>query len=189
MTGGPAFALFDTPIGTCGIVWKGGAVVATALPAGDAEALKRDLARRYPDAVEAPMPPGVAAMADAIVALLGEGGCAPDLSLLDFSAIEPFERRVYDAALAIPPGETRTYGELAAAIGAPGAARAVGRALGRNPFPIVVPCHRILAASGGSGGFSAPGGALTKMRLLDIERAASGAAPGLFGTLPWQVRA
>ena len=188
MTGGPAFALFETPIGTCGIVWKGGAVVATALPDASREALACTLRRRIPGVVEDAMPPAIAALAEAIVSLLGEGGVKPDLSLLDFSGVDPFERRVYDAALAIPRGETRTYGELAAMIGSPGGARAVGRALGRNPFPIVVPCHRILAASGGSGGFSAPGGALTKMRLLDIERATSGHAPSLFDALPWQVR-
>ncbi|WP_106638535.1 methylated-DNA--[protein]-cysteine S-methyltransferase [Allosphingosinicella vermicomposti] len=185
---GPAFALFGTPIGTCGIVWKGGAVVATALPDTSRGALALKLQRRFPDAAEAAMPPAIAALAEAIIALLGPSATEPDPSLLDFSGVDSFERRVYDAALAIPRGETRTYGELAAAIGSPGAARAVGRALGRNPFPIIIPCHRILAASGGSGGFSAPGGALTKMRLLDIERAASGAAPGLFDMLPWQVK-
>ena len=80
-----------------------------------------------------------------------------------------FHRRVYDAARAIPPGKTLAYGEIAERIGAPGAARAVGQALGRNPFPIVVPCHRVLAAGGKIGGFSAHGGTATKRRMLAIE--------------------
>ncbi len=83
----------------------------------------------------------------------------------------------------IPPGETLTYGEVAARIGEPGAARAVGTALGQNPFPIVVPCHRVLAANGRTGGFSARGGVATKMRMLSIERARTGSAPTLFDAL------
>ena len=107
---------------------------------------------------------------------------------LDLGEASEFERRVYAAALAIPPGETRTYGELAAAIGAPEAAQAVGRALGRNPWPIIVPCHRILASGGGSGGFSAPGGAATKLKMLEIEGARRGGDPGLFERLPWAMK-
>ena len=90
---------------------------------------------------------------------------------LAFERVGAFEASVYRAALAIPWGETRTYGALAAALGDPGAAQAVGQALGRNPWPIVVPCHRITAADGRAGGFSAPGGAATKLRLLEIEGA------------------
>jgi methylated-DNA-[protein]-cysteine S-methyltransferase len=79
--------------------------------------------------------------------------------------------RVYACTRAIPPGRTRTYGEIAAALGDPGLSRAVGQALGRNPWPIVIPCHRVTAVDGRAGGFSAPGGAATKLRLLDIEGA------------------
>jgi methylated-DNA-[protein]-cysteine S-methyltransferase len=85
-------------------------------------------------------------------------------------------------------GEVRTYGEIAEAIGSPGAARAVGRALGRNPIPIIIPCHRVLAASGGSGGFSAPGGTDTKFRILAIERARRSGAAELFEHLPLAVK-
>ena len=106
---------------------------------------------------------------------------------LETSALDPFEREVYAAARAIPAGEVRTYGELAAAVGRPGAARAVGRALGRNPWPIVVPCHRILAANA-AGGFSAPGGTDTKFRLLEIEGARRPGPPQLFDALPLAVR-
>jgi methylated-DNA-[protein]-cysteine S-methyltransferase len=91
--------------------------------------------------------------------------------------VPEFHRRVYDVARAIPPGETLSYGEVAARLGEPAAAQAVGRALGRNPFPIVVPCHRVVAANGALHGFSAPGGIETKRRMLAIEGAL---APALF---------
>ena len=99
---------------------------------------------------------------------------------LDLDSVAPFNRRVYEIARAIPPGETSTYGQIAKAMGEPGAARAIGKALGDNPWPIIVPCHRVLAADGKSGGFSAPGGVDTKARLLTIERARTSAAPTLF---------
>jgi methylated-DNA-[protein]-cysteine S-methyltransferase len=104
-------------------------------------------------------------------------GEARDLSAiaLDMDGLPSFQRRVYEAARAIPPGETLSYGEVAARLGAPGSARAVGQALGRNPFAIVVPCHRVLAAGGKAGGFSANGGVATKLRLLALEGARAGA--------------
>ncbi len=117
---------------------------------------------------------------DGIVALLhGEAG---DLSAieLDMDGVPPFHRRVYALARTIAPGETMSYGEIAAQLGAAGSARAVGQALARNPFAIVVPCHRVLAAGGKVGGFSANGGTTTKLRLLSIERARTGDAPTLF---------
>ena len=91
-----------------------------------------------------------------------------------------FDRQVYDVARTIPPGETASYGAIATRLGVPGAAREVGRALGRNPFAIVVPCHRVVSADGRLGGFSANGGTATKRRLLSIEGAAA-APPTLFG--------
>ncbi len=90
---------------------------------------------------------------------------------LDMEGVPPFYRRVYDIARTIPPGRTLTYGDVAIKLGDPTNARAVGQALGRNPFPIVVPCHRVLAAHGSIGGFSASGGAATKRRMLMIEGA------------------
>jgi methylated-DNA-[protein]-cysteine S-methyltransferase len=96
---------------------------------------------------------------------------------LDMQGVPPFHRRVYEVARGIPAGSTLSYGEVAARLGSPGSARAVGQALGRNPFAIVVPCHRVLAAGGRIGGFSANGGARTKLRLLEIEGARKGAAP------------
>ncbi len=124
----------------------------------------------------------------AIVRLLS--GERVDLSFIqvDLDEAGEFEQRVYSAARAIPAGETLTYGELAAKVGVPEGAQAVGQALGRNPCPIIVPCHRILAADGKSGGFSAPGGAETKVRMLDIEGARRGAQPQLFDRLAWATK-
>jgi methylated-DNA-[protein]-cysteine S-methyltransferase len=118
-----------------------------------------------------PPPAEVQCAVDRIAALLlGE---ASDLATiaLDMDDVPAFHRRVYETARAIPPGMTLSYGDIAARVGAPGAARAVGQALGRNPFPIVVPCHRVLAAGGKIGGFSAQGGIATKRRMLAIEGA------------------
>jgi methylated-DNA-[protein]-cysteine S-methyltransferase len=98
--------------------------------------------------------------------------------------VPPFERRVYEVARTIVPGATLAYGDIAARLGAPGEARAVGQALGHNPFPLVVPCHRVLAAGGKVGGFSANGGIATKLRLLSIEGAQTSSAPPLFEKLP-----
>src|SRR5207245_8475160 len=105
---------------------------------------------------------------------------ARDLSVivLDMERVSPFHRRVYEAARAIPAGATLSYGDVATRLGAPGAARAVGQALGRNPFAIVVPCHRVLAAGGKVGGFSANGGITAKLRLLSIEGAQANGAAG-----------
>lgn len=99
---------------------------------------------------------------------------------LDYSAQPEFHRNVYDITRAIDPGRTLTYGEVAARAGAPGAAQAVGQALGRNPIPLIVPCHRVLAADHGLHGFSAPGGVATKARLLEIERTSGFGEPTLF---------
>lgn len=172
-----AFALFDTAIGRCGIAWGARGVTAVQLPERDEAATRARVLARAPAAREemAP-PPDVRRAIDGIADLLA--GEPTDLGAvpLDMEALPAFQRRVYQAARAIPQGATWTYGELAMRIGEPGAAQAVGQALGRNPFPLVVPCHRVLAAGGQIGGFSAPGGAATKRRLLSIEGAAIGGA-------------
>ncbi|HKX43462.1 MAG TPA: methylated-DNA--[protein]-cysteine S-methyltransferase [Burkholderiaceae bacterium] len=177
----PAYALFETPIGDCAIVWAEHGVIGVYLPEADAPATRARLLRRHRDAVDTAPPPDVQAAVDAIVALL-HGARDDDLQsiALDLGRIPEFNRRVYAIARAIPPGQTRTYGEIAAELGDVGLARAVGQALGANPFPIVVPCHRVMAAGGRAGGFSAPGGLATKLKLLEIERAPLGGAPGLF---------
>lgn len=144
------------------------------LPEADDEATRDRLLHRFPQARETAAPPAhVQTAIDAIVTLLA--GESSDLSgiVLDTEGVPPFERRVYEVARGIPPGAMLTYGEIATGLGAPGAARAVGQALARNPWAIVVPCHRVLAAGGRTGGFSAHGGTATKMRLLAIESAHS----------------
>ena len=163
------FALFDTPIGACGIAWSDHGVVSVQLPAASRPAARARLRREFPDARESPPTQEVQRAIEGIVALLS--GEARDLSFveLDMRHVPPFNRRVYEVARTIQPGATLSYGEIARHLGEPGAARDVGSALGQNPFSIVVPCHRVLAANGKLGGFSAHGGVKTKLRLLSIE--------------------
>jgi len=174
------YAVFDTAIGACGIAWGDHGLTGVWLPEASEEALRARMRRRLPGAHEITPPAAVQRAIDGIVALLG--GEPRDLLdvALDLREIPAFHRRVYDIARRIAPGATLSYGEVAQRLGEPGAARAVGQALGRNPFPIVVPCHRVLAAHAASGGFSAPGGVATKLKLLTIERARFGSEPGLF---------
>jgi len=176
-----AIALFDTAIGRCGIAWSERGVVGVQLPEADATATQALLTRRFPGAAQRLPPAEVASAIAAIAALLrGEADDMPGIAL-DMQAVPPFERSVFEAARSIAAGSTLTYGELARQIGAPGSARAVGQALGRNPFAPVVPCHRVLAAGGRPGGFSAHGGLATKLRLLEIEGAPGFGAGSLFG--------
>lgn len=175
------YALFPTAIGHCGMAWQGALLVGVQLPEDSGEAQTRArMQRRFPQLAECTMPPPVAAWAARVAALLQ--GAHDDLCdvPLALDTMPPFNARVYELARRIPPGKTMTYGEMAAALGEPGAARAVGQALGHNPFAPVVPCHRILAANGRPGGFSAGGGALTKLRMLQIEGACPGGTPSLF---------
>ena len=185
---GSGYALFDTPIGRCAIVWRGGRIAGAALPEASDERLRARLHSRFPDCDEAEPPAAVSEAIGEVVALLS--GQRKDLTglELDLGSLSDFDRAVLDAARRIPCGEVRSYGEIAAEIGAPGAAQAVGLALGRNPIPIVVPCHRVLAASGKSGGFSAPGGVATKFRILEIEGARRPGPPELFESLPLAVK-
>lgn len=177
------FALFETPVGHCGIAWGSAGLTGVQLPEHDAAATRARMVRRFPQVPECPPPAPVARAIDRIVALLhGRPGPPVDLSdiALDMAGVPPFHQRVYALARRMAPGETMTYGEMARRLGDPGAARAVGQALGHNPFAPVVPCHRVLAADGRPGGFSAEGGARTKLRLLEIEGAQLGCGPGLF---------
>jgi methylated-DNA-[protein]-cysteine S-methyltransferase len=176
----PGIALFETAIGVCGISWSDRGITAVQLPAAREDLTWARLRRRARSARELSAPPQVASAIDGITAVLA--GEAADLSQieLDLAGVEPFDRRVADVARTIPAGETLTYGEIATRIGAPGEAREVGAALGRNRFPIIVPCHRVVAANGKLGGFSGPGGPRTKLRLLEIERRGHGATPALF---------
>ena len=175
-----SYTLFSTPIGLCGIAWAGSGIVGIWLPDADERKTRARLLRRLPAAAEGPPPAEVGVAIEAITALLS--GDRRDLSgiPLDFAGVPDFALRVYRIARSIPPGETLTYGEVARRLGDPLRAREVGQALARNPFPIVVPCHRVLAANGKSGGFSAPGGVSTKLRLLEIEGARAQSIPSLF---------
>lgn len=163
-------AFFATALGDCGIAWREDAIAGVQLPERTPAATRARLRRRFPSAHEMSPPPRVQSAIDEIVALLS--GEPRDLAhvALDMQGVPEFNRRVYQVARRIAPGETLTYGELAARLGDPGAARAVGQALGENPFPIVVPCHRVLAAGGRTGGFSGGAGVPTKLRMLAIER-------------------
>jgi O-6-methylguanine DNA methyltransferase len=174
-----SYTLFNTAIGVCGIAWGDHGVTGVQLPEADERKTRARLLRRT-QAREAPPPAEVQRTIDGITALLR--GERSDLSAaaLDMERVEPFERRVYEIARAIAPGATRSYGEIATQLGDAALARDVGQALGRNPFPLIVPCHRVLAAGGKAGGFSANGGVTTKLRLLSIERARTSEEPTLF---------
>ncbi len=172
--------LFDTAIGPCGIAWNEAALAAVQLPETTRSGTLRRMLRSTGEAPECAPPAFVQAAIARIQALLE--GARDDLAdlPLDLEGLPPFQRRVYEVTRAIPPGEVLTYGEVARRVGEPGAARAVGQALGANPFAPVIPCHRVLAAGGKSGGFSAEGGAQTKLRMLEIEGCRFGGQPGLF---------
>lgn len=175
------FCLFDTPIGACAIAWSEAAIVGVLLPEDHGEGQTRSrMQRDVPDVEEIAPPAWVAGVIERVRQLL-EGG-SDDLCdvPLDMGGVPEFNQRVYEIARAIPPGQTLSYGEVAMKLGEPGAARAVGQALGHNPFAPIVPCHRVLAAGKRPGGFSAGGGVTTKLRILQIEKAQLGDGPGLF---------
>ena len=173
--------LFDTAIGPCGLAWSAAGVTGAALPEPTAEATLKRLKRRRPDAEERDPPAYIRQAAEAVVALAR--GERVDLTQvpLDQDGHPEFERRVWAVTHAIPVGETLTYGDIARRLGDLALSRAVGQALGANPIPILVPCHRVVAAAGRTGGFSAPGGVSTKLKLLNIERATASAEPLLAG--------
>jgi methylated-DNA-[protein]-cysteine S-methyltransferase len=164
------YLIFETAGGFCGIVWSAAGITRFQLPARSAEAAERQLRRRLPEA-EPGEPPQAVAEAVAAVRRYFEGLPTDFAGLaLDLGDQDPFFARAYAAARAVGWGETTTYGALAKALGAgPEAARDVGQAMARNPLPLLVPCHRVLAAGGKLGGFSAPGGAATKRRMLELE--------------------
>ncbi|KIZ46923.1 MULTISPECIES: methylated-DNA--[protein]-cysteine S-methyltransferase [Rhodopseudomonas] len=175
-----SFTLFDTAIGRCGIAWGERGVVAVQLPQPSEQQTRARIHQQLGEIDEAAAPPAVQGAIDGIVALLQ--GARVDLSTiaLDLDRVPPFHRGVYDIARSIPPGHTLSYGDIAKRLGGVELSREVGQALGRNPCPIIVPCHRVLAAGGKPGGFSANGGVTTKLKLLAIEGAAVNHTPSLF---------
>ena len=179
-----SYCLFTTAIGACGIAWSAQGITSVSLPEEHEGKLRARFNARFPETQETPPPPAVAQTIARMQALLrGERDDLRDIGL-DDGDLPTFNKRVYDVARRINPGSTRTYGDIARELGDPLLAREVGRALGRNPFPIIVPCHRVLAADGKAGGFSATGGVATKLRMLAIERAKTDNAPSLFDDLP-----
>lgn len=167
-----AFALFDTAVGRCGIAWGTSGITGVQLPERSERETRARLMRRGGEAATETTPPAhIQRAIDDVVALVrGERRDVTQIEL-DMSDVPELHRRVYEIARSIPAGETLTYGAIATRLGEPGIARAVGQALGKNPFPIIVPCHRVLAADGTMRGFSAHGGVETKRRLLMIEGA------------------
>ena len=180
MTPAVGFCLFDTALGACGLAWGPQGVVGAQLPEGNKEATRARMRRRFPGTQEIQPPPLMQSVIMRVTGLLA-GHPDPLLDVaLDMAGVTAFHQRVYGITRAIPPGRTLTYGEVATQLGEPGAARAVGQALGHNPFAPIVPCHRVLAANSAGGGFSADGGVATKLRMLQIEKAQVGSEPGLF---------
>lgn len=180
--------IFETAIGPCGLAWSEAGVTGAALPEPTAEATLTRLKRRRPDA-EVRDPPAYIAEAAAAITALTRGEPVDLMGVaLDQAGYPEFDRQVWAVTHAIPVGRTLTYGDIARRLGDIALSRAVGQALGANPIPILVPCHRVVAADGKTGGFSAPGGVSTKLRLLNIERAATSADPLLFGDLPLAVK-
>lgn len=178
------YCLFDTPIGYCGIAWIGSGwagdlprVARLQLPEETLEATASRIAHGSSDSPPSEPPPLLGELIAKIQAHL-QGDMQDFLEVrMDLTGVEWFAREVYRATRAIPPGRTSSYGALARSIGQPGAARAVGRALGWNPLPLIIPCHRVLGANGRPGGFSAHGGLETKERLLAIEGVSLSSAP------------
>jgi methylated-DNA-[protein]-cysteine S-methyltransferase len=184
------YCLFETEIGLIGLAWTAQGLTRLQLPEKTRDATERRLRSRCPDAEASPA--GTAPGAAAELLSRYAAGERSDFSgvPLDLTGVDDFGRSIYRAARAVVWGETTTYGALAKQIGAPDAARAVGGAMGRNPLPIIIPCHRVLASGGKSGGFSAFGGVLTKERLLALEGVyLGGGTPLLPGLIPSQSHA
>ena len=175
------YCLFDTPLGQCGIAWRdngpsdGGpsvvrpAVTLLQLPEVTTERTESRMARAS-GAPSAPPPPIAEIIERLRKHLEGEAQDLRDI-VVDLTGADDFARQVYEAAREIPAGQTRTYGEIARALGQPREAQAVGQALGKNPIALIIPCHRVVAAGGKPGGFSAHGGRATKARILAVEGA------------------
>jgi methylated-DNA-[protein]-cysteine S-methyltransferase len=168
---GREYTIFDTGVGRCGIAWSASGIIGVQLPLAREIETRKRLFQLYPDARELRPPPSVEIAIDGIVALLR--GEPADLSevVLDMSGIATFNQRVYAFTRTIPHRETLTYGDVATKLKVSGAVRSVTQALARNPFVLIVPCHRVLEAGGYADNISPNGGAISKRRLLSIEGA------------------
>src|SRR6195952_3506546 len=168
---GRGYSVFDTSVGRCGIAWGELGVLGVQLPEAREIETRRRMYQLFPDTRELRPPPEIQSAIDGIAALLR--GKAADFTevRLDMTGVRPFDARVYDFTRTIPRGETRTYGEVAASLKASGAVHSVAQAISRNPFMIIVPCHRVLEAGSYADKISPNGGAISKRRLLSIEGA------------------
>ena len=166
---GLGYAVFDTAIGRCGIGWSDLGIVGVQLPEAREIDTRRRLFRLFPEAREARPPLNTELAIEGIVALLRGGGSDLSDVVLDLTSIIPFSQRVYEFIRAIPRGETRTYAEVAAGLRVPGALHSVTQALAKNPFMIIVPCHRVLEPGNSPNKICPNGGAISKRRLLSIE--------------------
>jgi methylated-DNA-[protein]-cysteine S-methyltransferase len=180
---GVGYTVFDTVVGRCGIAWGAGGVLGVQLAEAREIETRRRLLQQFPDARDTRPPLGVENAVEGIVALLRGQPCDFSDVVLDMHAIPAFNRRVYDATRGVPRGETVTFADLAKRLGASGATHAVGQAINRNPFAILVPCHRVLAAAGETDGRCGNGGIVTKRRLLSLEGALAKSGPTLFDVL------
>ena len=175
------FAVFETVIGWAGVAWGDNGLIGAYLPEPDPQTVRTAFTRKFPGSVEAAPPPAISVVIERIVALMrGEKVDMSDAPL-DIGRVPEFNAKVYEITRRIPAGETLTYGQIAVQLGDKLLSQQVGAALGRNPWPIIVPCHRVTAANGKLGGFSARGGADTKLKLLAIEGAHAAGPPDLFG--------
>ena len=168
-----AYCVFDSQLGSGGIAWGPAGITGVVLPHASDASVRASLRRRHPAAVEAAPTVEIERVIERVQAVLS-GESRDDLAdiALDETEVPPYDRQVYAIARSLKPGETISYGQIATRLGDVHRAREVGQAMAHNRFPIIVPCHRVLAANGKLGGFSAPGGVATKQRLLEIERAA-----------------
>jgi len=165
------YCSFETAVGFCAIAWTEAGVSRFQLPADDLAGAEKNLLRRIPAAVRGEPTPEIAATVAAVKRYFQ--GQAVDFSAvrLDLGDQDEFNTKIYAAARQVGWGRTTTYGALAAEVGAGReAARGVGQAMARNPVALIIPCHRVLAAGGKLGGFSAPGGSQAKLRMLELER-------------------
>jgi methylated-DNA-[protein]-cysteine S-methyltransferase len=180
---GRGYSIFDTSVGRCGIAWGHAGIVGVHLPEAREIETRGRMLRQYPDARELRPTLNVEIAIEGIAALLR--GQVADLAdvVLDMHGISPFNQRVYAFTRTIPRGETRTYGEVASHLKASGAAHSVAQAIARNPFMIIVPCHRVLEAGSYADKISPNGGSISKRRLLSIEGAGSPSSKTLFDVL------
>jgi len=180
---GRGYTIFDTGIGRCGIAWGPSGIIGVQLPEAREIDTRRRLYQLYPDARELRAPLNVEIAIKGITALLRGGACDLSDVTLDMTGVPAFNQRVYALTRAIPRGETRTYAEIASGLRASGAVYSVAQAIARNPFMIIVPCHRVLEAGNYADRISAHGGAISKRRLLSIEGAHPTASKTLFDVL------